>query len=322
MSSLLSSLLYIPWFRAEKFTIPGLDFIAIQPFGLLVATGVILAIFVGERYAARHGWSPAIAGSLAMHMVIFGFAGGMILNTVFYYPERIGVFFERLPGMISDFPNSDWSALPFTGLSSFGGFIGATIGIFYFQKKTQIPFMPVGDAIAFCFPFGWFFGRMGCFVVHDHPGKETDFFLAVADYQVGAPPYVPRHDLGLYEVLWSAAMIGLMLYLLPKKRKPGLLVAITPVLYAPIRFFLDYLRIDKAAGGDARYFGLTPGQYSSIAFMILGVWLLRRVLIEPAQEVPESIRWDKDSGKPPPPPPNVWREQRQKRRAEKKKAQA
>src|SRR5690606_23930370 len=76
-----------------------------------------------------------------------------------------------------------------------------------------------------------------------------------------------------------------------------------PTLYSPIRFLLDYLRVEKSEGGDARYFGLTPGQYSAIAFLVLGVWLMRRALVEPAQEIPDSIKWDPASGEPPPPTP-------------------
>lgn len=303
----MAHLLYIPWFRAEKFEIPGMEFLAIQPFGLLVATGVLVGVFLAERYARMHRWSPQVAASLAMHAVVFGFIGGIVLNTVFYYPERITYFFENLPTFLSDFPNGDWRVLPFTGLSSYGGFIGATTGIFVWKLRTQLPLLPIADAAAFCFPFGWFFGRMGCFVVHDHPGRETDFFLGVANYEIGHPPYVTRHDLGLYEVFWSAGMAALFVFLLKKDRKPGLYVALLPTLYAPIRFFLDYLRVEKAEGGDARYFGLTPGQYASFFFLILGVWALRKVLTEPAQEIPESIRWNPESGEPPPPTPYVKR---------------
>ena len=299
----MAHLLYIPWFRAEKFEIPGLEFLAIQPFGLLVATGVIFGIFMAERFAKKHGWSPNVAANLALYAVVFGFAGGIVLNTVFYYPERITYFFERLPTAFSDLPSFDWSILPFTGLSSFGGFIGATIGITVWRYRTQLPLMPIADAIAFCFPFGWLFGRTGCFVVHDHPGRETDFFLGVADYEIGHPPYVPRHDLGLYEVFWSAGMIILFLFLVRKPRKPGLYVALVPTLYSPIRFLLDYLRVEKADGGDARYFGLTPGQYSAIGFLIIGVWLMRRALVEPPQQIPDSIKWDPASGEAPPPVP-------------------
>jgi len=52
-------------------------------------------------------------------------------------------------------------------------------------------------------------------------------------------------------------------------------------LYAPLRFFLDFLREVPANGGDVRYAGLTPGQYASIAFTLVGVAVAVRVAKRP-----------------------------------------
>jgi phosphatidylglycerol:prolipoprotein diacylglycerol transferase len=45
-------------------------------------------------------------------------------------------------------------------------------------------------------------------------------------------------------------------------------------VYAPVRFFLDFLRAAPLEGGDVRYAGLTPAQWSSIAMVAFGlaVW--------------------------------------------------
>ncbi|MGB5210340.1 MAG: prolipoprotein diacylglyceryl transferase family protein, partial [Gammaproteobacteria bacterium] len=106
---------------------------------------------------------------------------------------------------------------------------------------------------------------------------KTDFFLAVADFQAGTPPYEPRHDLGLYDVLIMAAIAVIFLILSRKPRKPGLYVGLLPVLYAPCRFLLDFLRAPVSEGGDIRYAGLTPAQYGSVALLVAGVLVLRRV---------------------------------------------
>jgi phosphatidylglycerol:prolipoprotein diacylglycerol transferase len=109
-------------------------------------------------------------------------------------------------------------------------------------------------------------------VVHDHPGKVTSFFLAVDDYRFGAPPYQPRHDLGLYEVLYSLVIIGLFVWLERRKRRPvGFYCALLPIAYAPVRFFLDFLRATPLEGGDVRYAGLTPAQWASILMVGIGV---------------------------------------------------
>ena len=41
--------------------------------------------------------------------------------------------------------------------------------------------------------------------------------------------------------------------------------------YAPVRFFLDFLRATDVALPDRRYFGLTPAQYGSIAATLAAI---------------------------------------------------
>ncbi len=271
----MQRLLYIPWFRAEPlelqlpFELPVIgQQLDIQPFGVLVATGVIVASLVAQQFAKRNGRSPTDTADLVLYVVVFAFVASYWLNGLFYETDAL---FDvlRHPSQIFE----HW-----LGLSSFGGFIGAALGALFWRWRRQGPFLPIADAAAFCFPFGWFFGRLGCFVVHDHPGRSSDFFLAVADYRTGVPPYVPRHDLGLYEVFVAVFIIGVFLWLARKPRPPGLYVALLPLLYTPLRFMLDFLRAPMSEGGDIRYFGLTPGQYGSIAFFVFGLWLLRYVL--------------------------------------------
>ena len=41
-----------------------------------------------------------------------------------------------------------------------------------------------------------------------------------------------------------------------------------------MRFVLDALRATDVPGADARYFGLTPGQWMSMALVVVGVSML------------------------------------------------
>jgi phosphatidylglycerol:prolipoprotein diacylglycerol transferase len=290
----MGALLYIPWFKAEQINVPlpfpilGIDAIPIQPFGVLVAVGVLSALRVSENFARRNRWSPEVASDFFVHAFGIGFVGAIVLNAIFYYPAEV---WDMMTGKMP------WRML---GLSSFGGFFGSIFGVRVWKKRRDLPLLPIADAAAYSFPFGWVFGRSGCFIVHDHPGRVTDFFLAVADYPVGPPPFEPRHDLGFYEVLWSIGCMALFMYLGRKERRPGLYLALLPLLYAPIRFFLDFLRAGSDLGGDVRYVGFTPGQYSSIAFLLLGVMLLRKVLTTEPAPLPAGIAWppvdESDSG--------------------------
>jgi len=271
-SAAMHALLFIPWFRLEAwdiplpFSVPVLgDTLSIQPFGVLVATGVLLGAWVAGQFARRNELDPVATGDLVTYAVVTGFILGYFLNGLFYERET---FMEvlRHPSLLF----STW-----LGLSSYGGFFGGILGCFIWKYRKKMDLLPYANAVCFGLPVGWLFGRMGCFVVHDHPGKVTEFALAVSDYRFGAPPYQPRHDLGLYEVFFSLLIIGLFVWLEHRKRRPvGFYCVLLPLLYAPVRFFLDFLRAAPLEGGDVRYAGLTPAQWSSIAMVCVGlaVW--------------------------------------------------
>lgn len=279
----MSASLFIPWFRAEAIHIPLplLEKLPIQPFGLLVATGVYLAFLWSEKRAKDIGTHPAVHSDMVAHVLGFGFVAAHVLDAIFYHPEEV----IRNPLYLFKL----WA-----GLSSYGGFFGAILGGFVWRYRRGLSFLRIADPIVYAFPLGWLFGRTGCFVVHDHPGIQTDFFLAVAGYETGNPPFVPRHDLGLYEVFFSAAVIPLFLWLGRKPRPPGFFVGLLPTLYGPVRFGLDFLRITPAELGehaDPRYFGLTPGHYGSIAIFLIGVGVLWVAYNKPAAPLPPSAQW-------------------------------
>lgn len=274
-SAAMSAHLFIPWFRLEAwdiplpFTVPVLgDTLSIQPFGVLVATGVLLGAWVAGRFAERNDLDVTATGDLVTWAVVTGFITGYLLNGYFYERET----FIRVITHPSEFFTT-W-----LGLSSYGGFFGGILGCFLWRWRTKRPLLPYANAVCFGLPVGWLFGRMGCFVVHDHAGKVTDFPLAVADYRFGDPPFLPRHDLGLYEVFYSILIVALF-FLLEKKRKriTGFYCALLPLVYAPVRFFLDFLRATPLEGGDVRYAGLTPAQWSSIAMIAIGLAMWRYI---------------------------------------------
>jgi len=63
------------------------------------------------------------------------------------------------------------------------------------------------------------------------------------------------------------------------RRPPtGSYVAAIGLLYGPMRFALDFLRIRDAPGADPRYLGLTAGHYGALAVTLLGALFLRRLL--------------------------------------------
>jgi len=75
--------------------------------------------------------------------------------------------------------------------------------------------------------------RVGCFVVHDHPGARTDFVLGVKGICMDGPRGLPNldvacHDLGLYYALGGATLALILLW--PAMwRRPGLATGVALV---------------------------------------------------------------------------------------------
>lgn len=256
--------------------IPGVGSLPFDPWAILVCLGFVLGLEIGRYRAIRLGLDVRDVVDGAVFTVGMGFVVGHIVTVVGYFPERLA-------------EEGIWAILKvWEGFSSIGGFLGAVIGatVFYRWVRPR-DFWRHVDLIAYGFPFGWLFGRLGCFSVHDHVGRITTFPLAM-DFDHGygrdngwGGPGDParwvsgvRFELGLLEALYMVLVCGVFLAYGRKDRVPGFFVGMFAVLYAPIRFGLDFLRNTDLQHQDARYFGLTPAQYGVILMLLGGLALL------------------------------------------------
>ena len=257
----------IPWFNI---TFPSLGPLTIHMFGVLVAIGILVGARLTQKRGEELGLEREQVASMVTTILVCGFIFAHIFD-VFAYQTK-----GPSPTL--------WEILnPFGGLSSYGGFIGALVGLYYWCWRHDQKVMPYADSLGFGLAAGWTFGRLGCFTAHDHPGHLTNFFLAV-QYPNGA-----RHDLGLDEALWALGVTIVFLILNRKKQPLGLYVGLLATLYGPVRFALDFLRATDLSGSDPRYFALTPAQWLSTLVFVAGVivlwWTARHAR---AQKVGES----------------------------------
>lgn len=233
----------------------------IKPFGLLVAIGVLIGAWYTRKRGAANGITDKEMSEAILWVLVGGFVVAHWVAVIFYFPDRL---MAEGPILLLKV----WKYL-----SSVGGFLGAFIGLaLWFRKNKKSDWLPFMDSIVEGLVVGWIFGRAACTAVHDHPGKLTDFFLGI-HYPDGV-----RHDLGLYEMLFTL-LILLPVTLGMHRLKPpaGSYLAVVSVLYAPLRFFLDFLRKEDGTKSDMRYLGLTPAQYATLALLLAGIYVAVRV---------------------------------------------
>lgn len=286
----------------------------LHPFGILVATGVLVGTSITTRRAKSLGYDVDQLNSFVTWMLVAAFSLSHVLDSLFYHWDEV--------------VEKPWSLLLlWTGLSSFGGFVGAVVGAVLWKylwidegklrkRSRPAPFLPFADLVCSVFPVGWAFGRAGCSTVHDHPGARAtaDTLLAVAYplrtgegtvTRLGFIEFIhgsdPRFDLGLLELLFTIIVAACFALTWRRRLPAGTYLAVAALAYAPVRFVMDFLRVPAVQGGDTRYASLTPAQWACMALFVFGlamVGYIRRMRssgVDPA----EGLRALTPEGPPP-----------------------
>jgi phosphatidylglycerol:prolipoprotein diacylglycerol transferase len=252
----------------------------IQWFGIIVAAGVLIGASLLRRYAEWHGVPDEHIRGLTGWITVAGFIGAHVFDVVAYQwsdlMEEPLLFFKV------------WS-----GISSYGGFLGGAMGFaFYVWWKRLPPRLMADIALVGLLP-AFSLGRIGCTVVSDHIGAAVDpekWYAALAmdyprhlnlahlaDTYPGVSEYIRAWNLGLIEFLYLVPVNLVFLYLAfraSKRINAGFLTVMAGVLYAPVRFFLDFLRPEET---DPRHLGLTFAQWSSFLAFGAAIYFATKV---------------------------------------------
>jgi phosphatidylglycerol:prolipoprotein diacylglycerol transferase len=227
----------------------------VRPFGALLAVAIAAGYLMAARRAKTWGIPRARLDEMCLWMIAGGFLGGHLLR-ILYLPHPIDSIL-RNPLLLIEI---------FNGIASFGSFLGGLLGAlaFLFRHKIRArESLEYFDAIGFGLPFGWMIGRIGCALIHDHPGLRTTSWLGVR-FPGGA-----RYDLGLLEALFLGCVAILFLALLRSRWAAGFFFGLFFAIYGPFRLWLDTLHVDPV-----RYFGWTVDQYSGMAALAGGALML------------------------------------------------
>lgn len=242
----------IPYFQANAFAIGP---ITIQVWGLMISLGILAGLSVSYKYARQYFLSEQVILDLALWSIIGGFIMARVFHIVFYAPD----YYLLHPSEVIYF----WQG----GASSLGGFVGAILSIYIFAKIKNFSFdelLPYFDMMALGLWLGWAIGRVGCFLIHDHPGTLSHSFLAV-NFADGA-----RFDLGLFDSILAFFIFFILILSFKKliKIRYGLVFKLSFIIYAFARFWLDFLRAFDLAQSDMRYYHLTPAQWGMAVIFI------------------------------------------------------
>lgn len=289
--------------------------LAISPHGIGIALGYLAGAQLMVRRARKYGGPDE---SDIWNVLFWALLGAIVGARVGYV---IGHFSEVTEGgddLLGVF--RIWEG----GISLLGGITGAVLAGLPYMFKKKMGFWRVMDLAVPGLALGIVIGRIGDLMIGDHLGKPTSFALgwlcagesggteaspaaayrnALAD---GEPPSLGCFDLtlhqtALYDLVSTALLLGLLLWLGRKVRNPGLLTITFAVWYGSMRIITDALRVDK------RYLGLTGSQITALLTVLTCLFLLARFRGTPPRwarsgENPDAESDEKPADPPPPAP--------------------
>jgi len=256
--------------------------IALHSYGLLIAAGLAVGIWLAHREAGRRGFEQGRVLDLAFWLVVSGLIGsrltyGLVNARSFFHAcvDGDGPWWRSCTSLLAV-----WEG----GLVFYGGVAAAALVALIFARREGWSFGSVGDLFAPALAIGHAFGRLGCFAAGCCFGKETSSRVGIAfprgsvafdvlqragAVPVGAGETSPLHPVQLYEAAGELALFGLLCLLRPRlRRRPGALLLCYLGLYALLRFVVEIFRGDLLRGFPielatprlAAWLGLPPAE--------------------------------------------------------------
>ena len=231
----------------------------INTYGVFLALAFLFAILITVRLAVRDGLPREKIYDLSLWMLLASLIGSKVLMfwTEPEYREHPLQLFSL------DFLRS--------GGVFYGGLIGAVLTGYFLMKRYKLPRWKTADACAPGIAMGNFFGRQGCFSAGCCWGKPTTLpwgvkFTEVGHEITGVPTNSYLHPTQLYESFAMLIVFFFLLWLHRRKRFSGQVILLYTLLYAGIRFAIEFVRDDPRGDilGLTTLTGLSTSQMISI----------------------------------------------------------
>jgi phosphatidylglycerol:prolipoprotein diacylglycerol transferase len=245
--------------------------LAVRWYGILMATAIVVGLWLGHREARRQGLPADDIISVAQWSILAGLVGARLWEVVFNWD-----YYGQYPSKII----AVWEG----GLAIHGGLIvGPLVGV-WLAWRWKLPVLRGLDVAAPCIALGQAIGRWGNFFNEEAFGRPTDLpwklYISPAHRPTGYVQYEYFHPTFLYESLWDFGIfLALVLWLRPRLAdRPGALFFTYLGLYSIGRFAIESLRLDSfwLAGFRVPQLASILG----IAVAVAGLaWARRRALL-------------------------------------------
>jgi phosphatidylglycerol:prolipoprotein diacylglycerol transferase len=246
----------------ELFRIPGLN-IPIATYGVLLAIGFILALWLTAQLAARDGLPKNRIYDLGLYILASSLIGSKALMVITEWSDTGG----------------DWRRifsldLLRSGGVFYGGFVVALIVSVVLMRKWHLPWRKTADAFAPGVALGHAIGRLGCFSAGCCWGKPTTSWIGVrftekAHELTDVPIDTALVPTQLIEALANLVIFGFLFWLHRRRKFDGQVIYAYLMIYSVVRFTIEFWRDDPRG----HVLWLSTSQFISIILFALGLIL-------------------------------------------------
>jgi phosphatidylglycerol:prolipoprotein diacylglycerol transferase len=222
--------------------------IHLYSYGLLLAAGLLLSLYLMRHRAAKEGFpQPDDCTDIMLAVFVWGFSGARL----FYVLQNFS-YFAANPLRVF----AVWEG----GLIFYGGVVASLVGFSITVRMKKLSFWKALDFIAPYTALTQAFGRVGCFLNGCCYGKPCDLPWAVHFPQ--AEGLV--HPAQVYEAAYTLVLFAFLLKRSRAVRFEGEISLLYLMLYALGRFLIEFVREPGLT-----WLGLTHNQWTSIVIITM-----------------------------------------------------
>ncbi|HZJ57165.1 MAG TPA: prolipoprotein diacylglyceryl transferase [Clostridia bacterium] len=224
-------------------------------YGIIIALGVLIGIYLAMRYAKALGYDQEMVVDFCLLAIPMGIIGARLYYVVFSWE-----YYSRNP--LDAF--KIWEG----GLAIYGVVIGGITSAYIFGRKRKINFWDLCDIIAPSLILGQALGRWGNFFNQEAYGYAINnpawqWFPAAVYINSTGQWHMATF---FYESMWNFLVFFFLLFYKKRRKIPGEMILLYLILYSLGRVFIEGLRTDSLYWGQFRVSQLLSG-----ALIIIGI---------------------------------------------------
>lgn len=239
--------------------------LTIHTYGVLIATGFLVALGLAVKQAGRTG----ISQDRILDFAIYTLLAGIIGSRIFFVATNWSYYRVRPADMVKI-----WEG----GLVFYGGVLFALLTALWYARRKGLPLWQTADIWAPSIAIGHAIGRLGCFCAgccYGRPAEGLPWAVTFTDPGSLAIKGVPLHPSQLYESVGEFLNFLVLITMRRHQSFQGQLFWVYILNYSVIRSVVEMFRGDAVRGFLVP--GLSISQGISVLMFVSAIFMIMKL---------------------------------------------